>query len=82
MSVSPCHMPLSHIVEYLTKFDRSSALMGQGEILLEMNRQLTLWWGSEAIKMKVLMTKGWNVLGRGRHIYRLPIYLDGELAMS
>lgn len=50
--------------------------------MLEMNTQLTLWWGSEAIGMKVLTTKGWNVLSRGRHIYRLPIYLDGELAMS
>lgn len=73
-------MPLSHIVGYPVNFDRGSVLPGQGEVLLDVNRQLTLWRGSEARGMKALTTKEWNVLGRGRHIDWLTAHLDGESA--
>lgn len=37
------YMPLSHIVVYPIKSDRGSVLLGQGEVLLDINRQLVLW---------------------------------------
>lgn len=72
-------MPLSHIVVYPIKFDRGSVLPGQGEVLLDINRQLALWWGSVVIRMKALVTKEWNVLGRQVHL-QVTCYLNGKLA--